>query len=50
MNFEALEHGAFEFIDKPTELNSESIKCYPLLTLIKHAAEADITLGRKACE
>ncbi len=42
--FEALEHGAFEFIDKPTELNSESIKTYPLLTLIKHAAEADITL------
>ena len=42
--FEALENGAFEFIDKPTELNSESIEVIHLLTLIKHAAEADITL------
>lgn len=42
--FEALEGGAFEFIDKPTELGSMSIKDYPLLTLIKHAAAADISL------
>jgi two-component system chemotaxis response regulator CheB len=40
--FEALESGAFEFIDKPAELNSASIKDYPLLNLIKHAASADI--------
>jgi two-component system chemotaxis response regulator CheB len=42
--FEALEGGAFEFIDKPTELGSMSIRDYPLLNLIKHAAAADITL------
>src|SRR6478609_3214030 len=39
--FEALEGGAFEFIDKPTELGSASIKEYPLLNLIKHAAVTD---------
>jgi two-component system chemotaxis response regulator CheB len=42
--FEALEGGAFEFIDKPTELGSVSIKDYRLLNLIKHAAVTDISL------
>lgn len=40
--FDALENGAFEFIDKPTELGTKSVKDYPLISLIKHAAEADI--------
>lgn len=44
--FEALEHGAFEFIDKPTELGTKSVKDYQLLNLIKHAATADVSLLR----
>jgi two-component system, chemotaxis family, protein-glutamate methylesterase/glutaminase len=42
--FEALENGAFEFIDKPSNLSGESIRNYPLLNLIKHAALADVSL------
>jgi len=42
--FDALEDGAFEFIDKPVDLSSKSIKEYALLDLIKHAAIADINV------
>src|SRR6187399_2705979 len=35
--FEALESGAFEFIDKPSEFGSASIREYPLINLIRHA-------------
>lgn len=42
--FEALENGAFEFIDKPTDLGSQSVKDYQLLELVKHAAAADISV------
>lgn len=42
--FDALEHGAFEFIDKPTNLNGEKFKDYPLLPLIKEASRTDISL------
>lgn len=42
--FDALQYGAFEFIDKPTDLNVSSIKTYPLLPLIKEASRTDISL------
>lgn len=42
--FDALEGGAFEFIDKPAELDPVSIKSYRLLPLIKEASRADISL------
>jgi two-component system chemotaxis response regulator CheB len=42
--FDALQSGAFEFIDKPTELDSLSVHNYPLLNLIKQAFRTDITL------
>ena len=42
--FDALEHGAFEFIDKPTDLNREKISEYGLINLIKQASQTDITL------
>lgn len=42
--FDALQYGAFEFIDKPTDLNSASIRTYPLLPLIKEASRTDISL------
>ena len=41
--FDALESGAFEFIDKPEDLDV-SIKNYPLLALIKEASRTDIAL------
>jgi two-component system, chemotaxis family, protein-glutamate methylesterase/glutaminase len=40
--FDALQGGAFEFIDKPQELDEASIKNYRLLDLIKAASRADI--------
>jgi two-component system chemotaxis response regulator CheB len=42
--FDALQHGAFEFIDKPTDLDSVRIRDYRLLALIKEASRTDITL------
>ncbi len=42
--FDALQHGAFEFIDKPTDLDEVRIKDYRLLALIKEASRTDITL------
>jgi len=42
--FDALDNGAFEFIDKPVELGSKSLFDYPLNSLIKHAAAADLQL------
>jgi two-component system chemotaxis response regulator CheB len=42
--FDALEHGAFEFIDKPTDVNSAHNGNYRLLDLIKEASRTDITL------
>jgi two-component system chemotaxis response regulator CheB len=42
--FDALQHGAFEFIDKPTDLDEVRIRDYRLLALIKEASCTDITL------
>ena len=42
--FDALQHGAFEFIDKPTEATRAQIQDYPLLKLIKEASRTDISL------
>ena len=42
--FDALQCGAFEFIDKPTDLDAASIKNYPLLALIKEASKTDVGL------
>ncbi|HTJ48242.1 MAG TPA: chemotaxis-specific protein-glutamate methyltransferase CheB [Cyclobacteriaceae bacterium] len=42
--FDALQHGAFEFIDKPTDLDSVRIRDYRLLDLIKEASRTDISL------
>lgn len=40
--FDALQGGAFDFIDKPAGYDSTTIKLYPLSALIKEAAVADI--------
>lgn len=42
--FDALQQGAFDFIDKPTDLDKVRIKDYRLLELIKEASRTDITL------
>lgn len=42
--FDALEYGAFEFIDKPTEIDRVRIGDYRLIKLIKEASRTDITL------
>lgn len=42
--FDALQHGAFEFIDKPTDLDRGRIRNYKLLDLIKEASRMDISL------
>jgi two-component system, chemotaxis family, protein-glutamate methylesterase/glutaminase len=42
--FDALQHGAFEFIDKPAALDHHTIKNYHLLPLIKAAAQTDVTI------
>jgi len=40
--FDALQHGAFEFIDKP--INLDGIREYGLINLIKEASRTDISL------
>ncbi len=42
--FDALQQGAFEFIDKPIDFDSVRIRDYRLLDLIKEASKTDITL------
>lgn len=42
--FDALQGGAFEFIDKPSDLDLASIKNYRLLDLIKEASKTDVSL------
>src|SRR5262249_27212529 len=42
--FDALQSGAFEFIDKPTDLDRMKVRDYRLLDLIKEASQTDITL------
>ncbi|GHN02700.1 chemotaxis response regulator protein-glutamate methylesterase [Cytophagales bacterium WSM2-2] len=42
--FDALQHGAFDFIDKPTDLDKRKIRDYRLLDLIKQASCTDITM------
>jgi len=42
--FDALRHGAFTFIDKPTEADRVQINDYRLLDLIKEASKTDISL------
>lgn len=42
--FDALQHGAFEFIDKPTDIEGGRAKNYRLLDLIKQASRTDISL------
>ncbi len=41
--FDGLANGAFEFIDKPAELDRETIKNYPLTNLVKQAAAVDVS-------
>jgi two-component system chemotaxis response regulator CheB len=40
--FDALQHGAFEFIDKPAALDKITIRNYHLIPLIKAASQADL--------
>lgn len=42
--FDALEYGAFEFIDKPSDTDSRNAFNYPLLKLIREASLTDISL------
>ena len=42
--FDALEHGAFEFIDKPTDQQRNQLDQYRLLELIKEASRSDISV------
>jgi two-component system, chemotaxis family, protein-glutamate methylesterase/glutaminase len=42
--FDALQRGAFEFIDKPANLDKETFSDYPLINLIKEASRTDISL------
>lgn len=42
--FDALNSGAFEFVDKPTELDTHTIKDYPLIKMVKEASRTDIAL------
>jgi two-component system chemotaxis response regulator CheB len=42
--FDALQWGAFDFIDKPVDLDANSIRDYRLRGLIKEAARADISV------
>ncbi len=42
--FDALQHGAFEFIDKPTDMERVRGGNYPLVELIREAARTDISL------
>jgi two-component system, chemotaxis family, protein-glutamate methylesterase/glutaminase len=42
--FDALQYGAFEFIDKPTEQDRIRIEDYRLLELIKEASRTEISL------
>lgn len=40
--FDALQSGAFDFVDKPTGLDTESLRAYPLRRMIHEAALADV--------
>ncbi len=42
--FDALQYGAFEFIDKPTDTDSRNAFNYPLLKLIREASLTDTNL------
>jgi two-component system chemotaxis response regulator CheB len=42
--FDALQHGAFEFIDKPVDMDVVRLGNYRLLELIREASRTDITL------
>jgi len=42
--FDALQFGAFDFIDKPTDLDTVRIRDYGLLKLIKEASRTDVSL------
>jgi len=42
--FDALQSGAFEFIDKPSDLDVVKKGAYPLIDLVKEASVTDITL------
>jgi two-component system chemotaxis response regulator CheB len=42
--FDALQHGAFEFIDKPVDMDVIRLGNYRLLELIREASRTDITL------
>lgn len=42
--FDALQSGAFDFIDKPVDLDADSLRDYGLRALIKEAARADISV------
>lgn len=42
--FDALQHGAFEFIDKPVDMEVVRMGTYPLVNLIREAFRTDISL------
>lgn len=42
--FDALQHGAFEFIDKPVDMDVVRLGNYPLVNLIREASRTDISL------
>lgn len=42
--FDALQQGAFEFIDKPTDVDQIRLGHHPLLSLIREASRTDISL------
>jgi two-component system chemotaxis response regulator CheB len=42
--FDALQYGAFEFIDKPADMDVVRLGNYPLLNLIREASRTDISL------
>ena len=45
--FDALQFGAFDFIDKPTELNGRSLSDYALCELVYQAAQSDVSLLKR---
>jgi len=46
--FDALQFGAFDFIDKPTDLNGRSLSDYALCELVFQASQADVSLLRRS--
>lgn len=45
--FDALQSGAFEFIDKPSDQDLSNLHQYPLLNLVKEASRSDVQVLRE---